>query len=114
MTEKTQQADAEAQRILGDLGPLRELREELYSYPLRLLRLIGEQHAARGAPVPDHALKLPPYLGDTTLRALVAGGYLKVHDDTHMAVHAYTPTDTGLGLLGTKSRTGRAPKKVKA
>lgn len=115
MTDKTQQqADAEAERVLGELGPLRELSEELRTYPLKLLRLIGEQYAVRGGPVPDHALKLTPYLGDTTIRALVGGGYLKVHDDTHMAVHAYTPTDAGLGVLGTKPRTGRAPKKVKA
>ena len=115
MTEKAQQrANTEAERTLGELGPLRELREELWTYPLRLLRLIGDLHATRGGPVPDHALKLTPYLGDTTLRALVGGGYLVVHDDTHMAVHAYTPTDAGLVLLGAKPKSTRGSKKVKA
>ena len=67
--------------------------------PLRLLQLVYEQHKERGGPVPDHVLKLPPYLGETSLRALVEGGFLERSDDPQYAIHTYAPTDVALALI---------------
>ena len=117
MTNKAapDQANPEAERLLGDLGPLRELADEVRTYPVRLLRLICDQYATRGAPVPDHALRLSPYLGETSLRALIGGGYVERDDTAHIAVHAYVPTASGKALMGGRAPAKRATaKKVKA
>lgn len=87
-----------AEDVLAATGPLRNLSDEVRSYPLRLLRLVAEQHAARGAPVSDHMLRLPPYLGETALRGLVEGGFVERVTAAY-AVYAYAPTPEGLALL---------------
>ena len=108
-------ASAEAERVLSELAPIRELLDEVRTYPLKLLRLISDQFAVRGGPVPDHVLHLQPYLGETALRALIKGGYLEQKDQTHLAIHAYVPTESGLALVGGKPPAKRAAsKKVKA
>lgn len=117
MTNKAapEQRNPEAERALGDLRPLRELTDEVRTYPVKLLRLICDQYAARGAPVPDHALRLSPYLGETSLRALIEGGYVRRDDAAHIAVHAYVPTESGTALMGGRARAKRpTAKKVKA
>ena len=83
---------------LAALGPLRGLSNEVREYPLRLLRLAIDLHAQWGRPVPDHLLKLPAYLGETALRALVEGGFLDRVDDPLHAINAYAPTASGLAL----------------
>ena len=116
MTNKTAgKASADAESLLSELSPIRELMGEVRTYPVRLLQRICDLYAAREAPVPDYALHLAPYLGETSLRALIEGGYVELRDDTHVAVHAYVPTPSGLALLGGRARAKRAaPKKVKA
>ena len=111
----TRKASADAESHLSELAPIRELMEEVRTYPVRLLQRICDLHIAREAPVPDYALQLAPYLGETALRALIEGGYVELRDDTHMAVHAYVPTPSGLALLGARAPAKRAAaKKVKA
>ena len=116
MTNKTAQAaSSDAERTLSELRPIKELLAEVRTYPVWLLRRICDQYAARGGPVPDHALHLTPYLGETALRGLIDGGYVERHDHTHMAVHAYVPTASGIALLGGRAPAKRAAaKKVKA
>ena len=116
MTNKTaQQPSSDAETVLSKLPPIQELLVEVRTYPVRLLRRICDQYAERQAPVPDHALHLAPYLGETALRALMEGGYVERQDELHLAVHAYIPTPSGRALLGGRARAKRAaPKKVKA
>ena len=116
MTNKTAgKASADAERLLSELAPISELMVEVRTYPVRLLQRICDLYATREAPVPDHALQLAPYLGETVLRALIDGGYVELHDHTHMAVHAYVPTRSGIALLGGRPPAKRAAaKKVKA
>ena len=120
MTSKTprrpsQHASSDAESLLSELGPIRELIREVRTYPVGLLQRICDLYAVRDAPVPDHALHLTPYLGETALRGLIEGGYVERHDHTHMAVHAYVPTASGIALLGGRAPAKRAAaKKVKA
>ena len=98
-----------AEEVLAATGPLRNLSDEVRSYPLRLLRLVAEQHAARDAPVSDHLLRLPPYLGETALRGLVEGGFVERVTAAY-AVYAYAPTQEGLALLASLDEDQSAPK----
>lgn len=100
-----------AEEALAATAPLRNLADEVRSYPLRLLRLVAEQHAARNAPVPDHALRLPPYLGETALRGLLEGGFIKRVDGARGAIHAYAPTEAGLALLAPPQEAAPPAKK---
>ncbi len=104
-----------AEDVLAATGPLRNLSDEVRSYPLRLLRLVAEQHAARNAPVSDHMLRLPPYLGETALRGLLEGGFVERVTASY-AVYAYAPTQEGLALLASlegDARKGREGRKRK-
>ena len=94
---------------LATLGPLSELARELRVYPVRLLTLICTEYDRRGGAVPDHALRLLPYLGETALRALVAGGYVARADETLYAIQAYVPTDAGREAV---DRAASAPKRA--
>ena len=98
-----------AEEVLAATGPLRNLSDEVRSYPLRLLRLVAEQHAARDAPVSDHLLRLPPYLGETALRGLLEGGFVERVTASY-AVYAYAPTREGLALLASLEERADAPK----
>jgi hypothetical protein len=83
---------------LAQLAPLRELAAELDDYPVRLLAQLCELAETRQGPVPDHAITLLPYLGETALRALVEGGYAERVDDVSYAINAYLPTAKGKAL----------------
>ena len=98
-----------AEEVLAATGPLRNLSDEVRSYPLRLLRLVADQYAARQAPVSDHLLRLPPYLGETALRGLVEGGFVERVTASY-AVYAYAPTPDGLALLASLEEERPAPK----
>lgn len=102
-----------AEEALAATAPLRNLADEVRSYPLRLLRLVAEQHAARNAPVPDHALRLPPYLGETALRGLLEGGFIERADGARGAIHAYAPTEAGLALLASPQEPPPPAKKLR-
>ena len=95
-----------AEDALAATGPLRSLADEVRSYPLRLLRLVAAQYTERGAPVADHTLRLPPYLGETALRGLLEGGFVE-RVAVPFAVYAYAPTAKGLALLASLNGTGR-------
>ena len=92
-------AAMKAQEKIAEAVPLRELADEVRTYPLRLLRLLAEQQAARNGPVPDHALRLPPYLGETALRGLVEGGFIERAPQAMRSIYSYAPTQAGLDLL---------------
>ena len=97
---------------LATLPALRELADELHFYPVRLLTQLCDVHNKRNGPVPDHALTLLPYLGETALRALAEGGYIELIDDVSYAIHAYVPTESGQALVASLNPPGkRAPKK---
>ena len=84
---------------LATLPALKELADELKFYPVRLLSQLCDIHVQRNGPVPDHVLTLLPYLGETALRALVEGGYVKLLNDYSYAIRAYIPTPTGQSLV---------------
>ena len=98
---------------LAALPALKELADELNFYPVRLLMQLVDVHAQRNGPVPDHALTLLPYLGETAMRALVEGGYVELLDDVSYAIHAYAPSEAGLALVASLAPPAkRAPKKT--
>ena len=115
MTDKRSERERAAEETLAATAPLRSLADEVRSYPLRLLRLVAEQRAARNAPVPDHALRLPPYLGETALRGLLDGGFITRAEGARGAIHAYAPTEAGLALIASLNEgdaaSGAAAKK---
>ncbi|MEX2599342.1 MAG: hypothetical protein WD533_06770 [Dehalococcoidia bacterium] len=89
----------DAKAYIGELGPLKVMAEELREYPVSLLRQVCEEYAKRESPVPDHVLTLPPYIGETALRALIEGGLLERSEDQRFAIHAYRPTDDGQEMV---------------
>lgn len=105
------QALQEAQDLISGLGPIRELADELRTYPVSLLRQVCEEHTNRGAPVPDHILKLPPYLGETALRALIEGGLVERTEDQRFAIHAYQPTEQGRAMIERIDAADQGPEK---
>ena len=90
----------EAQETFSQLGPIRDLTEELRTFPISLLRQICDEHAKRGEPVPDHLLTMPPYIGETVLRALLEGGLVERVNDQRFAIHAYVPSEQGRAMIG--------------
>jgi hypothetical protein len=84
---------------LAELPALRELATELRDYPVRLLQLVCEEYDRRQVPVPDHSLRLLPYLGETALRGLVEGRYVDRIDDAPYAIAAFVPTEKARALL---------------
>ena len=91
-------AQAEIEALVLDAPPMRELQDELRRYPVRLLRQLAAEFRRRQGAVPDHALELAPYVGETALRALVASG-LAEQVLSPYAVRAYKPTQLALDLL---------------
>jgi hypothetical protein len=89
----------EARYIISQLPPIRELADELHTYPVSLLRQVCEEHRHRNAAEPDHVLKLPPYIGETSLRALLEGGLVERVEDQRFAIHAYQPTQEGQAII---------------
>ncbi len=108
-TGNLSQAAEQVADELASLGPLSELARELRVYPVRLLTLICTEYDRRGGAVPDHALRLLPYLGETALRALVAGGYVERAAETSYAIQAYIPTAAGREAV---TRAAGAPKRA--
>ena len=106
MTDERSERERAAEETLAATAPLRSLTEEVRSYPLRLLRLVAEQRAARNAPVPDHALRLPPHLGETALRGLLEGGFITRAEGARGAIRAYAPTEAGLALIASLNDDG--------
>lgn len=101
-----------AARKLAALPALKEMADELNFFPVNLLIQLCEVHAERNGPVPDHALTLLPYLGQTALRALTDGGYIELVEDVSYAVHAFVPTEAGRALVASLvPPTPRARKK---
>ncbi|MEX2431203.1 MAG: hypothetical protein WD645_04710 [Dehalococcoidia bacterium] len=96
---KHNEALEEAMQTVSALGPIRQLAEELRTYPVALLRQVCAEQRRRGGPVPDHVLSLPPYIGETALRALMDGGLVERVDDQQFAIHAYRPTGAGQALV---------------
>jgi hypothetical protein len=84
---------------LATLPPLHAMAEELRLYPVRLLEQVCEQAERRQGPVPDHTLTFLPYLGETTIRALVDGGYVERLDNVPYAIIAYLPTEAGRAIV---------------
>jgi hypothetical protein len=111
MSNQKNTVDAVAKE-LAVLGPLRELSDEVLTYPVRLLTLVCEEFDRRQSAVPDHALKLLPYLGETALRALVAGGYVERVDDVSYAISAYAPTELGRATAARASAAPLPPKRT--
>ena len=98
MTSGEGSAQAEIEALVLGAPPLRELQDELRRYPARLLRQLAAEFHRRQSAVPDHALELVPYLGETALRALVASGLVDQVQSPH-ALYAYRPTERALELL---------------
>ena len=98
---------------LSKLGPLEELRTEIRKYPVRLLKLLVALYEERAAPVPDHMLKLPPYLGETVLRALVEGGMVEIREASY-AIRAYAPTQEAIRIVAELSTAVAAGRKAGA
>ena len=94
----TEAWESAAEKIAA-LPALKELADELKFYPVRLLSQLCDVYIQRKGPVPDHALTLLPYLGETALRALTEGGFVELRDDVSYAIHAYVPTEVGQALV---------------
>ena len=96
--KRTASAQSQLESLILAAPPMRELQDELRRYPVRLLRQLAAEFRRRQAPVPDHALELAPYVGETALRALVTSG-LAEQVRSPYAVRAYKPTERALDLL---------------
>lgn len=97
-TAKAQGAQDELAKLINESKPLRQLRDEMEHYPVELFGKVCSISNERGAPAPDYALGLTPFLGDVALRALEQSDLInRVDHDIH-AMHAYEPTSMGKQL----------------
>ena len=75
---------------------LKSLREE----PAYLLAHICQKYQETGQPVPDHRLYLVGYVGETSLRSLLAAGLIKQQSGERLSLYSYEPTAKGLKQYG--------------
>lgn len=84
---------------------LRRLKEE----PACILGEICQEYRKTGQPVPDHHLHIAGYLGEASLKALLAVGLIERKTESRMYLYAYQPTEKGLEQcqrLGIDSKKG--------
>jgi hypothetical protein len=70
----------------------KSLREE----PAQLLGQICAEYRGNSLPVPDHRLSFVGYLGEATLKALIAAGLIRRLSGERLSLYAYEPTAAGL------------------
>lgn len=73
---------------------LRSLREE----PAYLLSSICRHYENTGKPVPDHHLQLVGYMGEASLKGLVASGMVTQQPGGSFSLYCYEPTKEGQKL----------------
>jgi len=71
---------------------LKSLKEE----PAHLLGDLCREYQRSGQSVPDHRLHFTGYLGEASLKALLAAGLIRQHPGGRLALYAYEPTPAGL------------------
>lgn len=71
---------------------LRSLKEE----PAHLLGDICREYQRTGQPVPDHRLHFAGYMGEATLKALLAAGLIRRQTGGRVSLYCYQPTKEGL------------------
>ncbi len=75
------------------------MKEMLKSFRERLVHFLGDvcrEFQRTGQPVPDHHLHFAGYLGETTIKALVAAGLIKRQAGGRISLYSYEPTPEGL------------------
>ena len=70
----------------------RSLREE----PAFLLGNICREYEKTGQPVPDHYLQFSGYIGEVSLRALLAADLITHQSGGRLSLYSYQPTESGL------------------
>lgn len=64
--------------------------------PVRLLGIICRNYEKTGQPVADHYLHPSGYVGEASLKALAAAGFIKYNAGDRLALYRYEPTEEGL------------------
>jgi hypothetical protein len=75
---------------------IRRVLADLEKEPARLLFEICREYEACLEPVPDHRIHLPGYLGEISLKALLAAGLLDIETGRRLSIYQYKPTTEGL------------------
>jgi hypothetical protein len=75
---------------------MQEVLRALETEPIRLLGNICQEYEKTGQPVPDHHIHPSGYVGEVSLRALVAAGMVKLKPGRRFSLYEYEPTPEGL------------------
>ena len=81
---------------------IRGLKEE----PSHLLSDICREYERTGQPVPDHHLNLVGYLGEASLKALIAAELIRQQSGSRLSVYCYEPTPKGIEQYGKLKAAG--------
>ncbi len=82
--------------LLGATEVMTQVLKSLKEEPAHLLGDICREYQRTGQPVPDHHLRFTGYLGETSLKALIAAGLIKQQSGDRLSIYCYEPTPQGL------------------
>ncbi len=81
---------------------LKSLREEA----AHMLGRICREYERTNQPVPDHHLYFPSYIGETSIKALISAGLIRVQPGGRISLYQYEPTPEGLEQYRSLSAEG--------
>lgn len=82
--------------ILKATDIFKQVVRSMEDEPLKLLVDICDKNTLTGRPVPDHNLRMPGYIGDVALRALIETGLVEKKDGGRVSLYSYQPTECGI------------------
>lgn len=81
--------------ILRRTEVMQQVEKGFKEEPAQILRVICSEHEKTGQPVPDYRLHLSGYIGEVSLKALVASGLVKQESGGRVSIYTYSPTEAG-------------------
>jgi len=82
--------------LLETTEVMKQVFTSLKEEPAHVLGDICREYQKTGQPVPDHKLRFVGYLGEATVKALLAAGLIKRQPGGRLSLYCYEPTTEGL------------------
>jgi hypothetical protein len=82
--------------LIGKTEIMEQVTRSLREEPAHLLANICREYEEAGQPVPDHHLHFSGYIGEASLKALLAAGLIKQQPGGRLSLYCYQPTESGL------------------
>ena len=82
--------------LLGTTEVMKQAFKSLKEQPAHLLGDICQEYQRTGQPVADHRLRFVGYLGEASLKSLLAVELIKRQSGGRLSLYSYEPTKEGL------------------